>query len=286
MDRFKFLSVLLVVILPACGDDALVRNDTPLEVNPVSGAEIQAPSANQTKTKTYEPVAVDQCNAGEILESTSSYYAGSKAAEVVSKNQYKNFSKVFAKEADIQSQGIIKYTQKSGSRVYETDPIIVFEPYEGTLKQVRKKIRDGVAQEIWPGRARYGYRYYWENGAFKKNPSTGLYFVEPTKFRVYLSFKVTVPEWRSINAAASSNEKKYWNRYICSLYTHERKHVEITRGHILRSVDETLTLRASSSEELEAKVRKEWDYRKTELRVKQKDFDTRTRHGAKPEADK
>ena len=231
----------------------------------------------------FEPFRVDACDAETVFQSKSRHYAGLGKTKVTDKAHYEKFSKSFAKDYNIRAQGITKYTGVRGQRVYELDPIIFFEPYEGTRSHVRSEMRKGIAKGYWPGRARYGYRYYWEKGAFKKNRSTGLYFVDPTKFKVYLSFHVRVPEWRQDETETSAKDRKYWNRYICGLYAHERKHVEITRGHMLESIDATLTLKAQSSAQLETLVRKEWEYQKSELRIKQKAFDKRTNHGRNPD---
>lgn len=231
----------------------------------------------------FEPFRVDSCDAETVLQSKSRHYAGLGNAKVTAKAHYEKFSESFTKDYNIRAQGITKYTGVRGQRVYELDPIIFFEPYEGTRSHVRSEMRKGIAKGYWPGRARYGYRYYWEKGAFKKNRSTGLYFVDPTKFKVYLSFHVRVPEWRQDETETSAKDRKYWNRYICGLYAHERKHVEITRGHMLESIDATLTLKAQSSAQLETLVRKEWEYQKSELRIKQKAFDKRTNHGRNPD---
>ena len=181
----------------------------------------------------FEPFQVESCDAETVLQSKSRHYAGLGKTKVTVKAHYKRFSEGFAKDYNIRAQGITKYTGVTGARVYELDPIIFFEPYEGSRTQVRSEIQKGIAKGYWPGQARYGYRYYWGKGAFKKNELTGLYFVDPNKFLVYLSFHVTVPEWRHDETETSAKERQNWNRYICSLYAHERKHVEIARGHIL-----------------------------------------------------
>lgn len=251
------------------------RADDPAERRPSNGDDAHVTIAVQTKNSQFKPIPVTTCNAGAVLESKSPVYTGLKATEVASENHNEKFSTGI----DVGSQDITEFTERNGVRLYEADPIIVFEPYEGSLKQIRSEQKNGIKNNKWPGRAKYRYKYYWEKGAFKKNPRTGRYFVEPSKFKVYLSFEIKVPEWRYIKSEISFKDRKYWNKYICSLYAHERQHVEITRRHLLETIEKTLTLKAQSSNQLKTLVSKEWKYRGSELRSKQKYFDEQTDHG-------
>ena len=231
-----------------------------------------------------ELIKVTECNAVQILESESLDYAELQAIEVPSKPHLKKFYKPFTESFDIRSQKVTKYSDSdTGFRIYETAPIVEFEPYIGSLDQVNKELRKGSRKYAFPGYTEYGYHYYWETGAFVKNHRTNEYFVRPSKFKVYLSFGITLPEWRHDKSQISPKELAFWNKYICSLYKHERKHVEITRKNILEGIDETLNLKARSTDELEGLVRSTWDLRKSEIRADQTYFDKRTRHGAKPD---
>lgn len=242
--------------------------------------------AAMASSRTFEPFQVEACDADVVLETKSPYYNGFEIARVSPEEHYERFYKRFARSFDIRSQGITEYTDDSGARIYETDLIIAFQPYKGSLSYIGRKITQGTERGRLPGEARYGYKYYWEDDPFKMNVSTGQYFVKPTKFKVYLAFHVRLPEWRHDVGEVSSKDREFWNGYICNLYAHEREHVEITRRHMLDGIEDTLDLTAESPSRLKSLVRKTWRIRDTKLRREHRDFDKRTHHGTKPNVEK
>ena len=216
-------------------------------------------------------VQTPSCDSSTLL-SRSPYFADFEATVV----EAAPFVPKFSKYIDVEGQDVTKFQRKDGLRVYEASPRIIPLIYKGSWKTYRREQRIYAKKSGGIAFAKPGYRYYWEGGAVAKDPVSKMYSLKPSKFKVFLSHRFKIPEWWA-EGEVSAWDKERWDYLYCRTAVHERTHAEITRRHILGTIDEILDLRAPTPEALKTSIKKTWTYKRAELRVKQKFFDAETR---------
>ncbi|MEP3890024.1 MAG: DUF922 domain-containing protein [Hellea sp.] len=177
----------------------------------------------------------------------------------------------FNEHHDVEGQEITKFQRKDGFTLYESSPRIIPEIYVGPWKTARREMSILGKKKGYFANAGHAPKYYFELGAFVKNTNE-MYSIEPSKFTFFLSHKFTMPEWHAVGDVEEW-QRALWDKLYCETAVHERTHTEITREHILGTVEEMLNLEGRTRDEVKESVRQTWHYRRAELMALQNAFD-------------
>jgi len=214
-----------------------------------------------------EVVKTTSCDSSALL-SRSPHYIDFQSIEV----EADALASKFSKHIDVKGQKITKFQRKDGLIVYEASPRIITEIYKGPWKTARPEMSIMGKRNGYFANAGHAPKYYFELGAFVKDPVTNMYVVEPSKFTFFLSHKFTMPEWHAVGEVTAWQRDR-WDKLYCKTALHERTHTEITREHILGTIEQILSLEGQTRDEVKESVRKTWHYRRAELMVRQDYFD-------------
>lgn len=265
VDKFKnsCLTVFCAALISACNGEAPQAASKQF-------SEVPKPSSKLVDTTS--------CDSSTLL-SRSPHFAEFESIAV----DTGPFVSKFSKYIDIEGQEVTKFQRKDGLRVYEASPVIIPLIYEGSWKTYRREQSIFAKKTGSIAYSKRGLRYYWEAGAFVKDSASKMYSMKPSKFKVFLSHEFKIPEWHA-EGDITDWQRTRWDYLSCRTALHERTHAEITREHILGTIEEILNLKAQTSDELKESIRKTWKYKLAELRVKQKFFDAETKQKRRQQA--
>lgn len=179
----------------------------------------------------------------------------------------------FARQFDASRQPVTKYSSIEGLSFFEAEPIIRIESYDDpTLRTLHNTLSNGPGKYGHAGYANWDIKYDWPPGSMVPANGGSQYRLDMSKFKLYLTFEVTLPAW-SARSAQSRRDQSIWNRFKCDLITHEIRHVDISRTVALEALRETAEMRANTYQGLKQKIEAHWTETFAELQRRQTAFD-------------